>query len=202
MCGDPCRRDRRDCVNSRQGRPAHFRAMDGDYPCRMLGSEYYLESTMTFVHPLLLSGLVLIGVPILVHLIMRQKPKHLQFPALRFLVQKYRLNQRKLQLRHLLLLLLRILLIAAICLALARPKVFSERLPFSSGQPVAAVLIIDTSPSMEYTLGGKTRLDEAKQRALELLDDLPEGSRVAILDTAVHFVDPGLLVSGQWLESL
>src|SRR5438046_273430 len=123
---------------------------------------------MTFVHPLLLAGLVLIGVPILLHLIMRQKPKHLLFPALRFLVQKYRLNQRKLQLRHLLLLLLRMLLIAAICLALARPKIFSDRLLLGGGQPVAAVLVIDTSMSMEYTISSKTRLDEAKQRALEV----------------------------------
>lgn len=145
---------------------------------------------MSFVHPLLLSGLLLVGVPVLLHLIMRQKPKHLLFPAFRFLLQKHRTNQRKLRLRHLLLLFLRMLLIVAICLALARPKVLNERL--SSNQPVAAVFIVDTSASMEYTVGGKTRLDEAKRRALELLEELPEGSRIAILDTA----EP---ISGQWL---
>src|SRR5437660_6823036 len=105
---------------------------------------------MTFVHPLLLTGLVLVGIPVLVHLIMRQKPKHLLFPALRFLMQKHRTNQRKLQLRHLLLLALRILLIAAVCLALARPKIFSERLNLSGDRPVAAVMLFDTSYSMEY----------------------------------------------------
>ena len=47
---------------------------------------------MSFVHPLLLSGLVLAGIPILVHLIMRQKPKHLLFPAMRFLLQRHRTN--------------------------------------------------------------------------------------------------------------
>ena len=54
---------------------------------------------MTFVYPLLLSGLALIGIPILVHLIMRQKPNHLLFPAVRFLLARHRTNQRKLQLR-------------------------------------------------------------------------------------------------------
>src|SRR5947207_1649211 len=147
---------------------------------------------MTFVFPALLGGLLLVGIPVLLHLIMRQKPKHLLFPAFRFLLQKHRTNQRKLRLRHLLLLLLRMLLIAAICLALARPKVLNERINLSSNQPVAAVFIVDTSASMEYTIGGKTRLDEAKRRALELLEELPEGSRVAILDTA----EP---ISGQWL---
>jgi hypothetical protein len=149
---------------------------------------------MSFVHPLLLAGLLVVGVPVLLHLIMRQKPKHLLFPAFRFLLQKHRTNQRKLRLRHLLLLLLRMLLIAGICLALARPKVFSERLNLTSGQPIAAVLVFDTSASMEYTVAGRSRLDEVKRRALELLDDLPENSRLAVLDTA----ETG---SGQWLDS-
>src|SRR5207237_4646238 len=103
-------------------------------------------------------------------------------------------NQRRLQLRHLLLLALRMLLLAVICLALARPKVFSDRLNLAGGdRPMAAVLVFDTSPSMEYRSGGKTRLDEAKRRGLELLVDFPEGSRVAVLDTA----DPG----SDWLQN-
>src|SRR6516225_4861599 len=149
---------------------------------------------MTFIFPLLLGGLALIGVPVLLHLIMQQKPKHLLFPAFRFLLQRYRTNQRKLRLRHLLLLALRLLLIAGICLALARPKIFSERLNLSSERPVAAVLLFDSSYSMQYVSGGKSRLDEANRRALELLDELPPESRVAILDTA----QPG----GEWLTSV
>src|SRR6266567_2806527 len=117
---------------------------------------------MTFVHPLLLGGLLLVGIPVLIHLIMQQKPKHLPFPAFRFLLQKHRTNQRTLRLRHLLLLALRVLLIAAVCLALARPKLFSERLNLSSERPVAVVLLFDTSYSMEYSVAGKTRLDDAK----------------------------------------
>jgi hypothetical protein len=149
---------------------------------------------MTFIHPLLLGGLVLVGVPVLLHLIMRQKPKHLFFPAFRFLAQRARTNQRKLQLRHLLLLLLRMALIALICLALARPKIFNERLNLTSGQPVAAALVFDTSASMEYKVGDVNRLADAKRRALELLDDLPDNSRVAIFDSA----EP---VGGEWIPT-
>ena len=118
---------------------------------------------MTFVFPFLLGGLVLVGIPVLIHLIMRQKPKTIRFPAFRFLVQRHRTNLRKLRLRHLLLLALRIGLIALICLALARPKVFNEALKLGSDRPVAAVLVFDTSPSMEYIVssekGKLTRLD-------------------------------------------
>jgi hypothetical protein len=139
---------------------------------------------MTFLHPAMLFGLVLIGVPILLHLIMRQKPRRLPFPALRFLLQRLRTNQRKMQLRHLLLLLLRMGLIACICLALARPKIFNERLNISGDRAMALALVFDTTPSMGYEVNKVSRLDEAKKLALELLDGLPEGSVVAVLDSA------------------
>src|SRR5438552_621365 len=107
---------------------------------------------MTFIHPLLLGGLLLIGIPVLIHLIMRQKPKHLLFPAFRFLLQRHRTNQRKLRLRHLVLLALRMLLIAIICFALVRPELslsHGEGI-LSTERPAAIVLLFDTSYSMEY----------------------------------------------------
>ncbi|HTU18074.1 MAG TPA: BatA domain-containing protein [Gemmataceae bacterium] len=141
---------------------------------------------MTFIHGYLLGGLLLVGVPVLLHLIMRQKPRHLQFPAFRFLRQRHLINRRKLRLQHLLLLLLRMGVIAALCLALARPRVAAERVAslFSDERPVAAVLIFDTSPSMEYSAAGHSRLEEAKQRARELLDDMDDGSQIALLDSS------------------
>src|SRR5947209_18695458 len=149
---------------------------------------------MTFIHPLLLGGLLLVGIPILLHLTMRQKPKRLPFPAFRFLLQRRRANQRSLRLRHLLLLALRIGLIALMCVALARPRLFSEGLNLSTDRPRALVMLFDTSPSMEYTVRGKTRLDEARQRAEELIAELPGDSKVAILDSSE--------IGGEWSANL
>jgi hypothetical protein len=150
---------------------------------------------MTFIHPLLLGGLLLAGIPILIHLVMRQKPKRLKFPAVRFLLQKQQSNRRRLQLRHILLLALRMLLIALICLALARPRVLNERLNLGTDQPVAAVMIFDTSFSMGYTAGGKTRLELAVEQGLQILrKNVPEGSRIAVLDTSEQ--------GGEWLAPL
>jgi hypothetical protein len=134
------------------------------------------------MHAILIAGAALVGLPILLHLIMKQEPKRLPFPALRFLKQKQRVNQRKMRLRHFLLLALRVLLIALFCAALFQPRVPSEGLNIGGEQPVAAVFILDTSPSMGYTADGKTRLAEVRRRALEFLDELPPGSRVAVLD--------------------
>ena len=82
--------------------------------------------------------------------------------------------------------MIRVLIIAALCLALASPRVFSERLSrsLSKDRPVTVALIFDTSPSMEYSVKGRTRLEDARQRAREFLDELPDGSKVAVLDSA------------------
>jgi hypothetical protein len=138
---------------------------------------------LTFIHGYLLGGLALAGLPVLIHLIMRQKPRRLPFPAFRFLRLQHRINQRRLRLQHLLLLLLRMMLIAILCLALARPRLMSGGFSLGAEQPVAAVLVFDTSPSMGLSDGKQTRLDEARLRAREALDEMPDGSRVALLDS-------------------
>ena len=147
------------------------------------------------MHPILLVGAALVGLPILLHLIMKQEPKRLPFPAFRFLQHRVRTNQRKLRLRHFLLLALRMLLIALFALTLYQPTVLSTGLITLSGeQPLAVVVVIDTSPGMGYADGRESRLEEAARRALELVNDLPDGSRVAVVETG----DPG----GDWLPSV
>ena len=67
---------------------------------------------ITFVNLSLLAlGGLFVAMPILLHLAMRQKPKHQVFPALRFLQQRETTNRRRLQLRQWLLLLLRCLVV-------------------------------------------------------------------------------------------
>jgi hypothetical protein len=145
------------------------------------------------MHPILIVGAALVGLPVLLHLIMKQEPKRLPFPAFRFLLQKLKTNQRKLRLRHFLLLALRMLLIALFAGTLFQPTVLSTGFVVLSGdQPVAVVLVIDTTPSMGYADGeGKTRLEEATRRAGELLSALPANSRVAVVESGD--------TSGEWL---
>jgi hypothetical protein len=138
---------------------------------------------MTLVFPILLGGLVLAGLPVLLHFLIRQKPKTLLFPAFRFLMQKQRSNTRNLRLRHLLLMLLRVALIVLLCFALSRPRILSDAFGISGEKPLAMVLVFDTSPSMDYKRGETSRLDLVKKRALELLEPLSEDCRIMILDS-------------------
>jgi hypothetical protein len=136
-----------------------------------------------FLNPLLVGGIALVTIPILLHLLMRPRPKHLVFPALRFIKQRHDVNRRQMRLRNWLLLLLRAGAIALLALALARPTVQATAGLGGREGPVAAALVIDTMPRMEYRHDNKTRLDVAREMAIWLLSQLPEDSQIAVLDS-------------------
>ncbi len=193
-------------------------------------------------------GGLLLTVPVILHFIMQPKPKELPFPALRFVKQLQAKNRSSMRLRHWLLLLLRILMIALVALAMAGPSVASAEfgdwltlggIGFSglivglmlaaalwaarsrnwlligilgaiflghlvyggistsgllrpdggsligdSQAPVAALVVIDTSPRMMYTFENQTRLDEAKKMAGWLIGQFPADSQVCVMPTA------------------
>lgn len=83
---------------------------------------------MAFVHLSLLAGGALAAIPVVLHLVMRQRPRTLPFPALQLVRQRHTANQRQLRARHWLLLALRMLALALAALTLARPSVASAAL--------------------------------------------------------------------------
>ena len=58
------------------------------------------------------------------------------------------------------------------------------------------MLVFDTSASMEYSAAGRTRLEEAKQRARELLDEMDGDSQIALLDSGDDAGESGT----EWLS--
>ena len=80
------------------------------------------------------------------------------------------------RLRANLLLFLQLLILLALVLALARPYVQAEGLTGSN-----RCIVIDRSASMQVREGGQTRLDIAKQQALELVDSLRDNDRMMVV---------------------
>ncbi len=151
----------------------------------------------TFTNASILFGILLVGIPIVLHLIMRQQPQHMIFPALQFIRQRRDSNQRRLRLRHLILLLLRCAAILFLALALARPVFQSDDLPVGNA-PVAAAVVIDTGPRMAYRQQNQTRLDVARENGSWLIDQFPADSELLVIDAATSRtgfdVDPLLRV--------
>lgn len=138
---------------------------------------------MEFMTPWLLAGASLAAIPVVLHLVMRQQPKHLEFPALRFVQLRQDTNRRRLKLRHLLLLLMRMAAVALLAMALARPSIKSTGVIGGQEAPVAAALVFDTSPRMDYKSENQTRLQAAQEIGGWLIKELPLESRVAVLDS-------------------
>ncbi len=151
---------------------------------------------MTFLHVAFLGGALAVAVPIVLHLVMRQQPKHFEFPALRFIRRRESANRRQVRLRHWLLLALRCALLLLLAIALARPSILASGVGVLGDQeaPVAAALVFDVSPRMQYRSQNRTRLQAAQETAQWLLAQLPSESDVAVVDSrtgvAAFAVDP------------
>lgn len=140
--------------------------------------------TLNLLHGgLLAGGIAATAIPILIHFLMRQKPKPIRFPAFRLILNKHAPTMRRLRIRHWLLLALRAALLLLLGLALSRPTLRSSLFAFDQSAPSSAVFLFDTSLSMSYKHEGKTRLDEARERAASVLRRLSEGSEITVLES-------------------
>src|SRR5438093_11631162 len=76
---------------------------------------------MAFLTPFFLLGLGAIAIPVLVHLIQREKKRVVEFPSLMFVRRIPYQSVRRRRIRHWALLMLRAAAVALIVLAFARP---------------------------------------------------------------------------------
>jgi len=133
---------------------------------------------------MLLLGAAGIASPIIIHLVMKQTPRLIPFPALRFVRTSHQASRRRHRLKHLLLLLLRVLLILLLATALARPILKSDLFTSDPGTPITAVFLFDDSYSMGYEFRGKTRLEAARDLAVRIIDRLPGQSEAVIMTSS------------------
>lgn len=136
---------------------------------------------MTFLDGALLGFLALASIPIIIHLLNRQNFKVVDWAAIRFLLESMQKNSRRLQLRDLILLILRTLAILLIVLALARPLLSSGSL-FPGVGGTNAVILLDNSMSMTVQRGNSTRFADAQHTAEKIIASLPRGSRAGVIE--------------------
>lgn len=142
---------------------------------------------MTLLHfGLAAAGLACISIPIIIHLLMRRRRKPVMWGAMRFLLEAYRRQKRRLLIEKWGLLAARCLLIALIALAIGRPLIGALA---PRGQGRIVWLLIDDSVS-SGTIGpdGRTALAVTKDRAAATISALEgsvgEGARVGLITLA------------------
>jgi hypothetical protein len=136
-----------------------------------------------FVNPALLWGVLAAAIPIAIHLFFRRRARPTPFPAIDFILRARRETERRLRLKRILLYAARTLLLAALALALARPRLESSAAVAQVPQgPRATAIVLDASGSMRYRLGGRTLFERARADALGALASLsPEEPATAVI---------------------
>lgn len=137
---------------------------------------------MTVLHPILLSvGLGLVAVPILIHILMRRKRKPVPWGAMRFLLEAYKTQRRRMTLEQMLLLAARCLLIALIALAVARPMLGGSGALGTSARTL--VVLLDNSITSDLREGDQSALERHKAIATAALErlDPARGDRAALI---------------------
>lgn len=118
--------------------------------------------SLGFLVPAFLAGLAAIGVPIWLHLRHSEKNKPLRFPSLMFLERlPIRVASRR-RLFDVPLLLLRVLALALIALAFARPFLAHNLAATLAKRPRAVVVLLDRSASMGHPDVWPAALDSAR----------------------------------------
>jgi hypothetical protein len=137
---------------------------------------------LSFGAPALLGWLALAGVPILIHLLHRQRHKTMDWAAMRWLMAAMKKNQRWIRLEQWLLLAVRTALIALVVLAMMKPA-FEQAKGFFAvlGPSTLHILVIDNSLSMQYSEGNLTRFERAKEMATAILDSARQGDQASVL---------------------
>src|ERR1044071_1713364 len=107
---------------------------------------------MSFLTPLFLAGLAALAVPVLVHLIQRERKRVVEFPSLMFVRRIPYQSVRRRRIRHWFLLLMRAGAIALIVAAFARPffPAGAAAAFAASGGSRELVVLLDHSASMGY----------------------------------------------------
>ena len=127
-----------------------------------------------------LAGAAFLTVPILIHLIHRQRYPRVRFSSLRFFDRTRKHNVIQRRLIDIILLVLRLCAVAALVLALGRPIIMA-----GSGARTSVAIVLDNSAGMQAKVDGTlSAFDVGRARALSILDTLADGDRACLLLTA------------------
>ena len=126
---------------------------------------------MQFLNPALLAGALLFAVPLLIHLLNRQRHNKQPWAAMEFLLRAFQKQRNRLRTENLLLLLLRCLVPIVLALAIARPMLQQATGLLTGAGIVHHVIVLDGSYSMGLRQeGAQTPFERARAMIGRLIE--------------------------------
>ncbi len=132
---------------------------------------------MNFLAPAFLAGLAAVAVPVIIHLINRERKVVVEFPSLMFLQRIPYRSVRRQKLRHLLLLLMRCVAIALLVAAFARPFFAKHTTAIATTGAREVVILLDRSASMGYA----DRWTKARDQAKKTVSGMTAGDHATVV---------------------
>lgn len=136
---------------------------------------------MQFAAPLFLWGLLAVSIPVLIHLFDFRRFKRLYFSDTWLLREMLEKTRKQSKLRHLIILLLRILAIAALVMAFSQPYLPGKDQQQTSGGQKSICVYIDNSFSMEAVGESNILFETAREKAREIAMAYQESDRFQLL---------------------
>jgi hypothetical protein len=136
---------------------------------------------VTFAHPLLAAAAVAsVALPILIHLLLRFRRRPQKWAAMRFLMEAYQRQRKRLRLQQIILLAVRCLLLLVAGAAIARPMAGGAA---DASGPRDVYLLLDNSLTAQLRpgAGDATALERHVERARETLRALGPGDRAGVV---------------------
>lgn len=120
---------------------------------------------MSFLNPYFLWGLLAVTIPVIIHLFNFRRFRRVYFTNVRFLEELQQQTRRQSQLRHLLVMILRMLAIAALVIAFSQPFVPAPESAVVPASVQRVCIHVDNSFSMEAVSQQGSLLDLARTEA-------------------------------------
>ncbi len=139
---------------------------------------------MSFLQPLLLFGLPLVVLPLVIHLINRQRHRTVPWAAMMFLLDAKRLTRGMAKLRYWLIMAMRMLAIAGLVFAVSRPLASGWVGLTIGGRPDTTMVLLDRSASMEQQdlQTGESKRSTGLDKLAELLHTYGRDSRIVLIE--------------------
>jgi hypothetical protein len=135
------------------------------------------------LNPALFAGaLACVAIPILIHLLMRRRRKPIRWAAMRFLVEAYQRQRKRLLIERWLLLAVRCLAVLFLALALGRPAHQASGLD-APGARTVYLLVDDSLTATALDASGRPAVERNAAMAKELLStlDASRGDRAGVI---------------------
>ncbi|MFI5171091.1 MAG: BatA domain-containing protein [Chitinophagales bacterium] len=156
---------------------------------------------MNFVYPAFLFGLIALAIPVIIHLFNFRRFKTIYFTNVRFLKNIQEETATKNKLKHLLILISRMLALAFLVFAFAQPFIPSANSENRSAKRAVGIYI-DNSFSMESVIDDEQLINVAKRKAEEIVNGFTVDDKFQLLTNDLESRHQHILSKDEMLQMI